>query len=167
MTDAYGTLPARASSSVSVSPPVLMALTRSRMSAVDVSAVLPLVAVGTTWRWLYADDGMINQALEAVGAGFLTRAWLGDHDLALFALGLIGTWCMSGLCMVLFLSGAQRIDPALNEAAAIESTLQALAAMRKRSVEVIVADGGSTDATVALASPLADRLAARCEDRRQ
>ncbi|MFE1100451.1 carbohydrate ABC transporter permease [Nocardiopsis alba] len=82
--------------------------------------VLPLVAVGTTWRWLYADDGMINQALEAVGAGFLTRAWLGDHDLALFALGLIGTWCMSGLCMVLFLSGAQRIDPSLNEAAAID-----------------------------------------------
>ncbi|SIO91055.1 carbohydrate ABC transporter permease [Nocardiopsis sp. JB363] len=82
--------------------------------------VLPLVAVGITWRWLYSDAGMVNQALEAVGLGAITRAWLGDYHFALIALGLIGTWCMSGLCMVLFMSGAQRIDPSLNEAAAID-----------------------------------------------
>ena len=50
------------------------------------------------------------------------------------------------------------IMPVLNEAAAIEGTLQALAALRTRGAEVIVADGGSTDATVARASPLADRV---------
>ncbi|GAB3724271.1 carbohydrate ABC transporter permease [Nocardiopsis nanhaiensis] len=82
--------------------------------------ILPLVAVGITWRWLYSEGGMINQVLDLVGLGLLTRAWLGDYHLALIALGLIGTWCMSGLCMVLFLAGAQRIDPALNEAAAID-----------------------------------------------
>ncbi|MBR8743232.1 carbohydrate ABC transporter permease [Nocardiopsis sp. MG754419] len=82
--------------------------------------VLPLVAVGITWRWLYSDGGMVNRMLESVGLGALTRAWLGDYHFALIALGLIGTWCMSGLCMVLFMSGAQRIDPALNEAAAID-----------------------------------------------
>lgn len=82
--------------------------------------VLPLVAVGVTWRWLYSDDGMVNRGLELVGLGALTRAWLGDYHFALIALGLIGTWCMSGLCMVLFLSGAQRVDPALNEAAALD-----------------------------------------------
>jgi raffinose/stachyose/melibiose transport system permease protein len=82
--------------------------------------VLPLVAVGITWRWLYNDDGLVNQGLRAVGLGGITRAWLGDYDFALVALGLIGTWAMSGLCMVLFLAGAQKVDPALYEAVALD-----------------------------------------------
>ncbi|MFI5896135.1 carbohydrate ABC transporter permease [Actinoplanes sp. NPDC051513] len=82
--------------------------------------VLPMVAVGITWRWLYADDGLVNQALRAVGLGGVTRAWLGDYNFALIALGLIGTWAMSGLCMVLFLAGAQKIDVSLYEAVALD-----------------------------------------------
>jgi ABC-type sugar transport system permease subunit len=82
--------------------------------------VLPLVAVGITWRWLYSDEGLVNQGLHALGLGGVTRAWLGDYDLALIALGLIGTWAMSGLCMVLFLAGAQKIDVSLYEAVALD-----------------------------------------------
>jgi len=82
--------------------------------------VLPLVAVGITWRWLYNQNGALNQFLEAIGLGGITRAWLGDFDLALYALGFIGTWVMSGLCMMLFLSGAQKIDGALYEAAMLD-----------------------------------------------
>lgn len=82
--------------------------------------VLPLVAVGITWRWLYAETGILNQFLSAIGLGSITRAWLGDYDLALYALGFIGTWVMSGLCMMLFLAGAQKIDPALYEAAKLD-----------------------------------------------
>jgi rSAM/selenodomain-associated transferase 2 len=50
------------------------------------------------------------------------------------------------------------IVPVLNEAANIAATLQALAPLRARGAEVIVCDGGSRDATVALAQPLADRV---------
>ncbi len=50
------------------------------------------------------------------------------------------------------------IVPALDEAAGIERTLAPLQAGRARGVEVIVADGGSRDATRALAAPLADRV---------
>lgn len=82
--------------------------------------VLPLVAVGITWRWLYNQNGVLNQFLEAIGLGSITRAWLGDYNLALYALGFIGTWTMSGLCMMLFLSGAQKIDGALYEAATLD-----------------------------------------------
>jgi ABC-type sugar transport system permease subunit len=82
--------------------------------------VLPLVAVGVVWRWLYSDGGVINQLLSSAGLGQITRAWLGDYNLALVALGLIGTWTMSGLCMVLFLSGAQKIDTSLYEAAKLD-----------------------------------------------
>jgi len=50
------------------------------------------------------------------------------------------------------------IVPCLNEADGIAATLGALAPMRARGAEVIVVDGGSRDATVARAGPLADAV---------
>lgn len=82
--------------------------------------VVPLVAVGVTWRWLYGEDGLINETLGGVGLGGRARAWLGDFDWALVAVGLVGTWVLSGLCMMLFLSGVQKIDPQLYEAARLD-----------------------------------------------
>jgi len=52
------------------------------------------------------------------------------------------------------------VMPVLNEAAGIEEALRALAPLRARGAEVIVADGGSTDGTPALARPLADHVLA-------
>lgn len=82
--------------------------------------VIPLVAVGIAWRWLYAENGPLNGFLESVGLGALAAPWLAGTDTALIALGLVGTWGMSGLCMMLFVSGAQKIDSSLYEAAAID-----------------------------------------------
>ena len=50
------------------------------------------------------------------------------------------------------------IVPALDEAARIGATLASLASLRARGHEVIVADGGSADATREIAAPLADRV---------
>lgn len=50
------------------------------------------------------------------------------------------------------------IVPVLDEATGIDACLRALAPLRQRGVEVIVVDGGSADATVTLAGPLADRV---------
>ncbi len=50
------------------------------------------------------------------------------------------------------------IIPTLNEADHIEATLRPLQALRQQGHELIVTDGGSTDATVALATPLCDRV---------
>jgi rSAM/selenodomain-associated transferase 2 len=50
--------------------------------------------------------------------------------------------------------------PVLNEAALIVAALQALAPLRARGAEIIVADGGSRDGTGRLAAPLADRVIA-------
>ncbi|MBI3054836.1 MAG: glycosyltransferase family 2 protein [Betaproteobacteria bacterium] len=52
------------------------------------------------------------------------------------------------------------IVPCLNEAAGIVAALDRLQPLRRRSVEVIVVDGGSGDGSVALAAPLADRILA-------
>ena len=50
------------------------------------------------------------------------------------------------------------IVPVLNEAASIVNCLERLDVLRDREREVIVVDGGSTDATVRLAQPLCDQL---------
>jgi rSAM/selenodomain-associated transferase 2 len=50
--------------------------------------------------------------------------------------------------------------PVLDEAAIIVGALRALAPLRTRGAEVIVADGGSSDGTANLALPLADRVIA-------
>lgn len=82
--------------------------------------VLSVVVVGVAWQWLLAADGPINQLLRLLGLEALTRVWLGDFTWALPSIGGIGIWVMSGLCMVLFLSGAQQIDHELYDAAAID-----------------------------------------------
>ena len=48
--------------------------------------------------------------------------------------------------------------PVLNEAAIIVAALQALAPLRARGAEIIVADGYSRDGTAQLAKPFADRV---------
>jgi len=48
--------------------------------------------------------------------------------------------------------------PVLNEADGITATLLALAPLRAQGVELIVVDGGSRDATLALSRPLVDQV---------
>jgi rSAM/selenodomain-associated transferase 2 len=50
------------------------------------------------------------------------------------------------------------VVPALNEGATLEQTLGSLQPLRERGHEVIVVDGGSSDATAALALPYVDRV---------
>ena len=82
--------------------------------------IIPLVGAAIAWRWLYAQDGLVNQALGWVGLDQLTRGWLGDFGTALPAVGLIGCWVATGFCTVLMLSGIARIDPTLYEAAQLD-----------------------------------------------
>ncbi|HEY6074233.1 MAG TPA: sugar ABC transporter permease [Anaerolineales bacterium] len=82
--------------------------------------VIPLVAAGIIWGWLLALPGLINQFLRVVGLGVFTRAWLGDFDSALPAVGFIGIWVLLGFCTVLLLTGMTKVDPALYESARID-----------------------------------------------
>ncbi|MFC5502715.1 carbohydrate ABC transporter permease [Lysinimonas soli] len=82
--------------------------------------IVPLVAAGIAWSWMYAQTGTINSILNSIGLGFLSRSWLADFSTALPAVGLIGSWVLTGLCTVLLLTGMGKIDPALYEAARID-----------------------------------------------
>ena len=82
--------------------------------------VVASVVVATTWVAIYSPEGLSNQLLRLVGLGSLTRAWLGDFDTALPAVGIVGSWLGIGLCLVLFLSGVANIQPELFEAARMD-----------------------------------------------
>jgi raffinose/stachyose/melibiose transport system permease protein len=78
------------------------------------------VVIAIAWTWIYAPDGPLKEALDAVGLDSVSRGWLGDFSWALPAIGLVGTWTMFGLCLVLFLAGIQKIPLSLYEAARVD-----------------------------------------------
>jgi raffinose/stachyose/melibiose transport system permease protein len=82
--------------------------------------VIPLVAAGIVWKVVLSLTGVANGFLSVIGLDSITRAWLGDFDWALVAVGLIGTWVLLGLCTLLLLTGMTKIDPALYESARID-----------------------------------------------
>jgi raffinose/stachyose/melibiose transport system permease protein len=82
--------------------------------------VTTMVAVGVAWRWMYAEDGTVNQFLRLVGVGSADTAWLGDFTWALPMVGAVGTWVMFGFCMLLFLAGIGKIDNTLYDAVRVD-----------------------------------------------
>jgi raffinose/stachyose/melibiose transport system permease protein len=89
-------------------------------TALFLPQMLAGVVVAQAWVWIYASDGPLNELLRAVGLGSLARPWLGDFSWALPAIGGIGTWVTYGLCMVLFIAGAQNIPTSLYDAARVD-----------------------------------------------
>jgi raffinose/stachyose/melibiose transport system permease protein len=133
--------------------------------------VIPLVVVAVIWRMIYEpSNGSLNKSLGAVGLGSLERPWLGDFTLALPAVGLVGTWVMSGLALVLFMAGVQRIPQSLYDAARVDGagpvreffavtlpnlrgeiavalTLTTIAALRNFDLVYITTQGGPGNST--------------------
>ncbi|MEU7901666.1 sugar ABC transporter permease [Actinoplanes sp. NPDC049118] len=83
--------------------------------------VLPVAVTGIVWGWiLHPSYGALNRILETIGLSSLTRNWLGDPDYALYSVMAIMIWVQLGYPVVMFMSGLQRIDPELYEAADLD-----------------------------------------------
>ncbi len=82
--------------------------------------VIAAVVIAIAWRWIYSADGILNETLRLVGLGDLARSWLGDFDLALPAIGLVGTWLNAGLAMIFFVAGVQKIPLDQYDAARVD-----------------------------------------------
>ncbi|GLZ04556.1 ABC transporter permease [Actinomadura sp. NBRC 104412] len=83
--------------------------------------VLPVVIAGVVWSWLLdPDDGAVNAVLGAVGLDALAHDWLGDPATALWTVMVVMVWVQIGFPLVVFMSGLQRVDPSLYEAAEID-----------------------------------------------
>ena len=88
--------------------------------AIFMPQVIALVVVAVAWHQIYSPRGILNDGLAAIGLGHLARGWLGDPNLALPAVGMIGFWLQTGLVMLLLLAGMGRIPGDLFEAARLD-----------------------------------------------
>jgi multiple sugar transport system permease protein len=84
-----------------------------------VPVVLSSVVVSVIWTRLLDNDGLLNQALRALGIGD-PPGWLSDPRYALYSLGTIISWQLLGFCIVVYLAGLQGVPTELTEAAAID-----------------------------------------------
>jgi raffinose/stachyose/melibiose transport system permease protein len=83
--------------------------------------VLPPVAVGVVWGWIYEPSrGWLNRVLEAVGLESLTRGWLGDPSTALYAVLGTAIWAATGLVFIIMLSALRNVDSDLLDAARLD-----------------------------------------------
>jgi raffinose/stachyose/melibiose transport system permease protein len=82
--------------------------------------VLSPVVIGYLWQYIYSPNGGINHVLEAIGLGGLTQVWLGDPDLALWAIAAVFVWQYVGFSMVIFAAGLEGVPEELMEAAELD-----------------------------------------------
>ncbi|MEU4411463.1 sugar ABC transporter permease [Streptosporangium sp. NPDC023963] len=81
-------------------------------------AVLSPVIVGAIFNLMLAFDGSLNTVLAVIGVGPVD--WLGDPDVAMFAVVGVHIWATFGMALVVFLAGFATLDPALLDAARMD-----------------------------------------------
>jgi len=92
-------------------------------AATFVPVTLSFVAVGLLWAWIYNPVfGLLNAALDLVGLEALTRSWLGDASIALYAIIAVDVWKWLGFHAVIYLAGLQTIPTELYESATMDGT---------------------------------------------
>lgn len=83
--------------------------------------VLPQVAIGVVWSWIYDPiHGWLNRALEVVGLGQWQTGWLGNPDTALYAVLATAIWATSGFVFIIFMSALRNVDTELVEASRLD-----------------------------------------------
>nr|WP_223692344.1 sugar ABC transporter permease [Leifsonia poae] len=82
--------------------------------------ILPIAVAGFIWSWVLAtQNGLLNSVIEAFGVTS-PPDWLGNPDIAIYAVMLMLIWLQIGYPVVIFMAALQRVDPELYEAAALD-----------------------------------------------
>ncbi len=80
--------------------------------------VLSPLVVGLTFRWTLANDGSLNNALEALGIP--GPEWISSPNLAVVSVGLALAWQLVAFATVLYVAALRAIPTDLYEAASID-----------------------------------------------
>jgi raffinose/stachyose/melibiose transport system permease protein len=84
-------------------------------------AVLPMLVVGIVFRSiLHPSTGLLNEALNFIGLGFLAQRWLTNPNLALYSVIGVDTWKGAGYIMVILIAGIRAIPETYYEASKID-----------------------------------------------
>ena len=83
--------------------------------------IVPQVVIALVWGFLYdADYGAINQTLTFLHLDALTQAWLGDPNLAIYAIMFIGFPFVDGFGLLICTAGLQAVSREVLQAAAVD-----------------------------------------------
>lgn len=86
-----------------------------------VPSAISLTVAGLLFYFIYEPRmGILNAALEFLGLGNITQAWLGQENTAIFGIIAMSQWQGFGYCTLLFAVALQRIPTELYEAASID-----------------------------------------------
>jgi putative chitobiose transport system permease protein len=92
-------------------------------AALYTPVLVSIVVAAIAFRWIYAENGLINGWLTALfGGSFDPIGFLTSPLLALPSVMLVTLWKGLGYYMVIFLAGLQGISPDLYEAAALDGS---------------------------------------------
>ena len=92
-------------------------------AALYTPVLVSIVVAAIAFRWIYAENGLINGWLTALfGGSFEPIGFLTSPLLALPSVMLVTLWKGLGYYMVIFLAGLQGISPDLYEAAALDGS---------------------------------------------
>lgn len=83
-------------------------------------AVLTPVILAFLWQYIYSNNGALNRVLDSLGLETLKRSWLGDPDVALWAIIFVIAWQYTGYSMVIYLAGLQAVPGEILEAAEVD-----------------------------------------------
>lgn len=85
--------------------------------------VISMVVAGIAWKWLYAENGLLNQLLKQLGVSVPGGVpWLTSPRWAIFSVMAVTVWKGLGYYMVIYLAGLQSIPDDLYEAAAMDGS---------------------------------------------
>jgi lactose/L-arabinose transport system permease protein len=89
-------------------------------TAIFLPCAVSLVSYSMVFRTMFADSGLVNDALLGIGLIDSPIHWLTQTGTARFVLILGLLWRWTGYNMVFYLAGLQTIDPATMEAARVD-----------------------------------------------
>jgi putative chitobiose transport system permease protein len=89
-------------------------------AAYYVPVIISMVVAGIAWKFIYAENGLLDRLLQVIGISGLP--WLTSPSLALFSVMLVTIWKGLGYYMTIYLAGLQSIPTDLYEAAAIDGS---------------------------------------------
>lgn len=91
--------------------------------------VISMVVAGIAWKWLYAENGLLNQLIKTLGIFPDGIPWLTSPDkilgivpISLVSVMVVTIWKGLGYYMVIYLAGLQSIPEDIYEAAAIDGS---------------------------------------------
>ncbi|MGC5077103.1 carbohydrate ABC transporter permease [Agrococcus sp. DT81.2] len=82
--------------------------------------VLSPLATAYIWKFIFEFNGPLNVLLRGIGLGDLTRPWLADPQLAIWAILLVVVWQNIGFAMVIYMAGLAGVPQEIEEASAID-----------------------------------------------